>query len=312
MKKVYINQAPVRGPYGGGNHFVKAFHKHIEEFDLGLVRPDDMLTPPDVILLTALGASPEGNGISASHAIQYKNFSRTTGHDVKLVLRVNENDARKATSHVDRALLQIAEHVDKTIFVSEWLRGYFHTKGWPRIDDSSVVINGVDHDVFKPSVEKLNNGKVNIVTHHWSNNSLKGFDIYNALDVFVGKNSDRFSFTYIGRDQGTFKHTQVIRPLHGKQLGETLAKYDVYVSASRFDPGPNHISEALSCGLPTFVHVDGGGCVEFANDHVYSSWEQLMNILDHSVDTIKRPNTSRVFATWQECVGSYANIIKSL
>jgi hypothetical protein len=32
--------------------------------------------------------------------------------------------------------------------------------------------------------------------------------------------------------------------MFGKELGDELGKYDVYASASRFDPGPNHIIES--------------------------------------------------------------------
>ena len=41
---------------------------------------------------------------------------------------------------------------------------------------------------------KINNKKVNIVTHHWSDNYLKGFDVYDKLDEFVKENND-FTFT---------------------------------------------------------------------------------------------------------------------
>ena len=62
---------------------------------------------------------------------------------------------------------------------------------------------------------------------------------------------------------GTFKNTQVIQPIFGEALGVELSKYDIYVSDSKYDPGPNHILESLACKIPTYVCKNGGGSVEF-------------------------------------------------
>jgi glycosyltransferase involved in cell wall biosynthesis len=182
---------------------------------------------------------------------------------------------------------------------------YFLTKGWA-CRDNHVVINGVDNNIFFPVTDKkISNDKIKLVTHHWSNNQLKGFDIYEKLDSWIKENSE-FEFTYIGRERGTFKNSRVISPLFGNQLGDELRKYDVYISASRNDPGPNHIIEAISCGLSTYVHKDGGGCVEFAGKNfVYKNWEQLKDILCNKNFVI---NTN-TFYTWRSCINKYKNII---
>lgn len=301
--KVYINRKVVLGPWGGGNAFVRAYQKHGTSGNVELERDPSMRINPDVALL--VGLDNQGpDEISVEQAIMYKLYIKP---DCQLVLRVNENDARKGTSNVDDMLLKFSEHIDGTVFVSKWLQDYFNEKGWA-CKNQTVIYNGVDGEVFKPG-PKLNNGKLNIVAHHWSDNRMKGADIYEELDKFVGENPDDFSFTYIGRHKCDFKHTKVIPPLSGKKLGEELGKYDFYVSASRFDPGPNHITESISCELPTYVHVDGGGCVEFSgSDHVYHNWEELRKIL---VDGQYEHNSTR-FSTWLECVMQYNKFIEGL
>ena len=304
--KVYINRQPVSGPWGGGNMFVKAFHKFVPTMGHELVESESMTVAPDVILLA--GLDNDGSGVSAEQAILYKVYHE----QAKLVLRVNENDARKGTSHMDEYLLKLAPHIDATVFVSHWLKDYFEAKGWPK-GNSTVIINGVDKEVFKPQ-PKLNNGKLNIVAHHWSDNQMKGFDIYEQLDEFVGKNPDKFAFTYIGRDRRTFKHTNVVRPLFGKKLGEELGKHDVYVSASRFDPGPNHILEALACGLPTYVHEDGGGCVEFVGvPNAFYSFDQLKQILQATDPSNPHvfPYNAVVPAEWPTCIREYIDFLEA-
>jgi glycosyltransferase involved in cell wall biosynthesis len=302
--KVYINRFPINGPWGGGNMFVKAFHKHVPEMGHDLIPPESMSIAPDAVLLAGLDNDGQG-GVSAEQAIMYKMYQDR----VKLVLRVNENDARKGTAHVDDYLLKLAPHMDGTVFVSHWLRDYFLERGWPD-NNHAVIVNGVDREIFK-SQPKLNNGKLNIVAHHWSDNPLKGFDIYEQLDEFVGANSDKYAFTYIGRDRRTFKHTNVVRPLFGKKLGEELGKHDVYVSASRFDPGPNHVLEALACDMPTYVHKDGGGCVEFAGyAHAYGTWEELRDILESGPPYHANVQSNNLH-TWPTCVREYIGFLEA-
>lgn len=308
MKKVYINRMPIFSPWGGGALFVNAAYEHLTGFGHQVIEATDLKTMPDVILLA--GLTNDGQGVSAEQAVMYKMFMSSQGHDIKLVLRVNENDARKGTKNVDNELIELSKHVDGTVWVSSWLQEYFSEKGW-YCTNNITIKNGVNKDIFKPG-EKLANGKINLVTHHWSNNELKGFDIYEEIDRWletpVGQG---FTFTYIGRDRNTFKNTKVITPLVGKKLGEELGKYDVYVSASRFDPGPNHILESLSCELPTFVHDDGGGCVEFTNNTgVYDSFDKLKHCLVNRIF----PDVKNVqqIDDWKTCIASYSKFIEAI
>lgn len=303
IMKFSINRIPVRGPWGGGNMFTSAFYEHVPAMGHVVLKQEQMGDVPDVVVLA--GLQQEHGSFSAEQAILYKTTMSFLGKDVKLLLRINENDARKGTTDVDRTVESIAQHVDGIVFVSQWLKDYFEERNdWPGSDKviSTVIVNGVDSNVFK-AAPKFNNDKVNIVAHHWSDNVKKGFDFYEKIDEFVGQNSDHFTFTYIGRDRRTFKNTKVISPLHGQKLGDELGKYDVYVSASRFDPGPNHVLEALSCELPTYVHVDGGGCVEFAGkDHVFNDWDELKARL---IGQGFRKNDAVKLSDWKTCIKEY-------
>lgn len=305
---VYINRQPINVAWGGGAHFFNAFHEYVPKMIGSELEPADLLgkNVPDVILLA--GLSNDGSGISVEQAILYRRLMRQRGYFVKLVMRINENDARKGTSNVDASILNAIRQMDGVVYVSDWMRSYFEARGCDKRVKNAVIINGVNSSWFKPN-KKFENGTINIVTHHWSNHQLKGFDIYEKIDEFVGQFPDRFSFTYIGRERQTFKHSRVIKPLYGKALGEELGKYDVYVSASRADPGPNHAAESISCKLPTYVHVDGGGAVEFAGtDHVYKNWEELKNLLQNGVFT---DNVTQ-FDSWEKCVQRYVEFFQTL
>jgi len=299
--KLYVNRQPRSGPWGGGNLWVAAFHKRAPTLpNVELLTDEALNFSPDVCLLA--GLDNDGTGISVDQAVMHQLYQAP---NMKIVLRVNENDARKGTRHMDALLLKVAPHVSATVFVSHWLQDYFNAKGWA-CKEQAVIVNGCAADIFAPQ-PKLNNGKLNIVAHHWSSHEMKGADIYQKLDRLVGEQPDKFAFTYIGRHECDFRHTNVIRPTFGKDLGAELGKHDVYVSASRFDPGPNHVLESLSCGLPTYVHKDGGGCVEFAGaDHSYKNWDELKAILNGPL----APNTAMTPTGWLPCVQQYVTYLE--
>ena len=100
--KVYINRKPINGPWGGGNMWVKAAYELLPYFGIRLVELNEM---PDVILI--VGLNRDNECISAIDAINYKNMRRRNGNDVKVIMRVNENDARKGTNYLDSSINSI-------------------------------------------------------------------------------------------------------------------------------------------------------------------------------------------------------------
>ena len=268
---------PVTGPWGGGNLFLKAFckiftdnnHEVVFKLEPGL----------DAIFMHDPRYGNTGISIKEIHDYKIKNPY------VKVFHRVNECDARKNTNGMDDLLRNCSHISSHTFFVSNWIRDYHLSKGWG-CQSHSVAYNGVDTDHFKPR-KKIENGKINIVTHHWSDNEMKGLDYYMFLDEFV-KNDNRFTFTYIGNCKAKFKNSKIVAPLSGLQLGKELSKYDVYVSGTRFDPGPNHIIESVACGIPTFVYSQGGGAVEFAGiKNSFNNTDELVELLNSDFSSVK-------------------------
>ena len=270
MDKLFLNRQPVQGPWGGGNLFIRAIHDLAPEF--GYTVAETLDADVNVILMV----DPRENELGPSWE-ELKAFKQQHP-SVSLLHRINECDARKNTNFMDELLRNCSQFTDASIFVSNWIRSHHLARGW-HSPNNYVIQNGVNKQHFRPN-SKRNDGRIHLVTHHWSNNPLKGFDIYDKLDRWIADRDD-FTFTYIGRDNQSFRHTTVLPPLSGQALGEELGCYDVYISGSRYDPGPNHILESLGCQLPTYVHTEGGGCVEFAGkDHVFDNFDNLVKILE--------------------------------
>jgi len=299
--KIYVNRQPISGPWGGGAGFINSFYSMLDNVHEISVAPS-FSDVPDIMI--CVGIDNDGTGYSLEQLIRYKR-SVLTRKNPKIILRVNENDARKATTHIDKQLIFLSQFVDATVFVSNWLQSYFCDKGW-QCKNNCVIINGVDTNVFKPGT-KFNNEKINLLSSHWSDNALKGQDYTEWLDAFVGRHPNEYSFTFVGRTKAVLKNSVHIHPLSCHPLGDELGKYDVCINASRFDPGPNSVIEPISCGLPTYVHSDGGGGVEFAgSDHTFSSYDDLEKLLL----TKKFEQNKTKFSKWEECVNNYVSFIE--
>lgn len=303
-----MNRKSVEGPWGGGNHFVRAICEHGEENGFKVVHQfgEDL----DAILM--IDPRRDELGIDVQRIWSYKQQHPKT----KLIHRINECDARKNTTDMDDLLQRCSDISDATVFVSHWIKQYFNThptgRSWG-CSNQHVVYNGTNHDWFKPG-EKFKDGRTHLVTAHWSNNYMKGFDIYDALDKWVKENDD-FTFTYIGRERGTFKNTRVIAPLFGEELGKELGRYDIYISASRHDPGPNSIIESMACGLPTFAHRDGGGAMEFVGlggiGYVFGDMAELIaHLKNHQIrEDSFEPQYMKWDQTWGKCAKEYFDLL---
>ena len=258
--KIMFNRKVVEGPWGGGNLFVKEMsnyliqknHEVCFDFEEGI----------DIIFMVDPRPIDRSEGYSIDDIIDYG----SNHPDTEIIHRINECDQRKGTSFMDSLLLESNTIADHTVFISEWLADYFMALGFDREYD--VVYNGCNLSHFFPSEESRlsEDSPIRLVTHHWSDNWMKGFDLYNALDN-LGR--DDIEFTYVGRYNSDYhpKNTRIVSPLHGEQLGAELRKHHVYVTASRFEPCGMHHIEGSASGLPVLYHRDGGGINELCKNH---------------------------------------------
>ena len=270
--KILFNRLERHEPWGGGSSFVNAMCSLLREKDHEIV----FSLENNVDLIFMIDPRPGDTGISINEIIRYKIVNPKT----KILYRINECDARKNTAGMDNLLIQSTNHVDKVIFISEWLKEYFHKKGL-NVDDADVVYNGCDLNNFYPMVS--NTKKIKLVTHHWSDNWMKGFDLYKDIDEYMNNNSE-FEFTYIGRYSNLYNpvNTRIVAPLYGKALGEELRKHDIYVTASRNEPCGMHHIEGAASGLPVIYHKNTGGIVEMCVNHgeEYETFENFLDCLD--------------------------------
>lgn len=257
---VAFNMRPRRGPFGGGNQWLQQVASSFgrcgygTRFTLG--------AEVDLVLGTHAGLS---GGLS----ISYEEVLRAKERNPRLlcVQRINDNDIRKGTGEMDRFLAECNRAADHTVFVSEWLRDHHAERWFDANKPHSVILNGADPAVFHPLGAKpwKSGAPLRLVTHHWSDNMSKGFDVYAELDRLIAEGKIRETELWIvGRwpKQITWRAAKTIGPCSGHALAAVLREAHVCVTASRFEPGAMHPVEAMQCGLPLLYHPDTGGTVE--------------------------------------------------
>ena len=251
------------GPFGGGNllnralvdHFIKLGHE--VQFDLS---SRDI----DLIILVDPRTNLRSISFGDREILKYLLLKNSKS----LVIQVlHECDERKGTKGLNKRLAWANNIADHTVFISHWQHQLFLSQGFI-FNNDSVIKNGSDDNVFRwdGTPKWSGHGPLKLVTHHWSNNWMKGFDIYEKLDMMLSNNKwhDRIKFTYIGNipEGFEFRNSQHIEPLAGEDLALELSNHHAYVTGSINEPaGLHHIEGALS-GLP-ILYRDSGALPEY-------------------------------------------------
>jgi glycosyltransferase involved in cell wall biosynthesis len=259
VARIAFNMRPVQGPWGGGNAFLLQLVRHLEA--TGFVVRFDLQEPVDCIV----ALDPRVGGAVAFGAEEIGEARTHTG--ALCVHRINENDAHRGGGTLDEQLAGLNAVADYTIFVSGWLRDYHAERWFDRSRPHEVIEPGSDPAVFHPvGGERWSPGApLRLVTHHWSDNPLKGFPVYAELDRLIATGElDDAELWVIGRwpEEIAWSAARTWPPTAGQELGDLLRRAHVYVTGARWEPSGNHVIEGLQCGLPLLYHEDGGGIVE--------------------------------------------------
>jgi len=258
---VAISMRPVHGPWGGSSVFVSQMASFLKW--RGYTVCYRLSRNPDLIVLIDPRDDLQSKAFGMDEILMYKKHHPS----VKILHRINECDQRKATDFMDKLLAKANDIADYTVFIAEWLRDYHAARWFDTNRKHTCIYNGADPRVFHPIGSALyQTGKTfRIVTHHWSDNWLKGFETYQEIDDLISRGDlPGVEFWVIGRWPETirWKAARTFPPTSGEVLGSLLRQCHAYVTASKWEPGGMHHVEGAQCGLPLIYHEDGGGIVE--------------------------------------------------
>lgn len=278
LARVAINLPPRTSSWGGANQWTSQLTGYLRF--CGFSVQYDLRRTPDCIVLTHTGISGDVT-FTADDVERCKKDHPA----VRVVHRINDNDIRKATSHMDEVQGRANRVADHTVFISAWLRDYYQERWFRPERAHSVIYNGASQRAFHPmgSAPWQPGTPLRLVTHHWSNNPLKGFDIYEQLDEEIASGRlPGVEFWIIGRWPETirWKAARTFSPVSGEKLAALLRQCHCYITATRWEPGGMHHVEGLQCGLPMIYHEDGGGVVEMGARFGLSFRENLGEVID--------------------------------
>ena len=267
--KICIAHKLVQGPWGGGNSFAEQLGLFLRKKGYNVVF--DLTSGIDVILM--MDPRPE-SAFPFDTIVEYKNQNPK----VKIIHRVNDTDKARpyAPPTREKYFIEVNEYTDHTIFISEWLRGHYIKGGFDSEHNHSVIINGSSPEYYYPQKDNVIKNPVKLITHHWGDGPLKGFDIYNYLDEELPKQPS-LEFTYLGRYNKDYrpKNINLIPPQSPKEIGNILREHDIYITGARWEACGMHHIEAARCGLPVLYHKDGGAVPEVCRNHGVEYHDEL-------------------------------------
>ena len=277
---VAINMRPTSGPWGGSSVFVRQFMSALKRY--GYKVKFSLKGKIDIIYIIDPRKDLDANTFYPSEIEDYKQYHP----EVKVVHRINECDQRKKTAFMDSLLEKANTLADHTVFISKWLRDYFVGRWFDPEKPHTVIYNGADPATFHPIGNRVYKRQdvMRIVTHHWSNNPMKGFPVYEKLDHLIANGDLKgFELWVVGRWPTDIKWriARTFPPASGPQLADLLRQCHLYITASLWEPCGMHHVEGAQCGLPLIFHTDGGGIVEAGNKYGIGFRDNLMEaILD--------------------------------
>jgi glycosyltransferase involved in cell wall biosynthesis len=261
ISSVAFNMRPTNGPWGGSSTFVSQMADYLRH--RGYNVRYNLHGRIDLVMLIDPRDDLENKTFGMDEILEYKKYHPP----VKILHRINECDQRKATDFMDKLLAKANDVADCTAFIAEWLRDYHTARWFDKNRKHTCIYNGADPRVFHPigNIPYQIGKTFRIVTHHWSNNWLKGFETYQEIDNLISRGElPGVEFWVIGQWPETirWKATKTFPPSSGYALGSLLRQCHAYVTASKWEPGGMHHVEGAQCGLPLIYHEDGGGIVE--------------------------------------------------
>lgn len=298
---VYVNRRPKFGPWGGGAKTLNKLVDHLQRKGHQVVY--ELKTGIDVIF--CFDPRPNDRGEWYQNFIDY----RSEYPETKIIQRIGDLGTH-SKPHLTNLIKHCIRLSDFLIFPSEWAKEWINFKS-----DNGVVIDNAPMPIFFKN-RKINHflkDQVNVVTHHWSTNPKKGFDIYTKFDNWC--KSEDYNFHYIGQTPSNTSFTNYTKPVSADVLSNSLPSFDIYLTASEEEAGANHVLEAMACGLPVLYKNTGGSIPNYCKQYgeSYCDFEDLLNKLKKITKEYNtyKSNVLKYSDSNDQVVEKYCDIIES-
>lgn len=278
---IYFNRKPVPGPWGGGSKILSSIIDECVARRHNIYLENEIQSVKDLDIIFCIDPRPT-EFVTFEDLLVKRNSTKA-----KLLQRIGDLGTH-GKPELTALVAQTCKYADHIVYPSMWAKDLLE-KIAKKIESFSIIENAPLSCFIRDDKPSSFNDTIKIVTHHWSNNLMKGFDIYEKLDHFCQISDGKFEFTYIGRKPNNFNFRNYIEPLDANELSRTLKNYHVYLTASKYEAGANHVLEAMAMKLPVLYHRDGGSIVEYCKEYgvMFDSYEKLQHELVHNLTNLE-------------------------
>ena len=320
--KIFFNRPIKKEAWGGGSHFITNLYRYLCNKNIEVTFTLD----EDINLIFMFEPRTDGAHPGIREILKFKHSNNIK---IPIIQRINDTDIARHAYGLSphdppwriKTLLHANQFVDHTIFISKWVKRHYEDHGYKKNSrDDSVIINGCNLNYFYPKKSDDKKSDVlKVITHHWSDNPMKGLDVYMAMDEICKRNPN-IEFTYLGRYPKSYKPTatKILSPTYGVEIGKILRQNDVYITGARFEACGMHHIEAAACGLPVIFHKDGGAINEICEKYGtsisdYKELESSLNFYSNKINRQKKINNINYeFLSDERCNSQYYECILSL
>lgn len=287
-------------PYGGGNQFLLALVKELENqgCDVGINK---------------VGRNTKACLFNSFNFNFEKLLSQSKKYDMRMIHRLAGPIGvyRGTDIEIDRQTQELnAKLADATIFISDYSAQKYAELGLD-YKNPTIIRNTVDPDIFN-SKGRISNPdhkrKIRLIATAWSNNPKKGGPLLSWLDEHL--DHDRYELTFVGRTQASFKNARVLDPVPSEELASILRDHDIYLAPSEDDPCSNALLEALACGLPA-VYRRSGGHPELVGEAGvgFTDNESALAAIDQVAESIEKYRSHIQLQTMSDVARKYLSVL---
>jgi hypothetical protein len=273
--KIFINFKFSDVPYGGGNQFIMNLVHYLSKFS-------------NICITYELEENTDIYFIIDIRKGTFKKYSFEQIYEYKekkgglIIYRINDCDITREKCNLEELIVSNSSKIDYYVFNSNFIHKYYNDK-YDEFQNIPyrIMYNTANCTLFYPSSPKSKklNKKIKIVTHHWSDNINKGYQIYYDFYNYC-KSRDDVELIILGRKfaDGFENPPPVLGPYKGNELANLLRECDIYITASKYDSCPMHLLEGLACGLPVLYLDHVGGVKDICELSEHKVGEPFLNI----------------------------------
>jgi glycosyltransferase involved in cell wall biosynthesis len=287
--KIHILFNLKKGPWGGGNQFLKSLKKEL----IKQGKYTNSFLWANIIIFNS------HHNLSKVKVLKKIFPGKTFIHRVDGPVYKIRNMDLKIDREIYKANAQLA---DGTIFQSNWSREHNYLQGMQKKVYETVIINAPDQDIFNNQQSPIIKAgqRIKLIATSWSSNKQKGFDYYGYLDENL--DFSRFDFTFVGNSPISFKKINMLAPLASEDLAAELKRSHIFITASENDPCSNSLIEAMHCGLPALALNSGGhpeiiknsGILFNHKEEIIPALNQLVSSYQNYQKNISLPNIQEI------------------